>query len=81
MLHMHLIYAFDMLYIHLIYALNLCTKSEYLTIVQLNNILINILFIKKIKKIKNIAKLHFERTSVRNNRKKCYDKKITFVVF
>ena len=42
-------------------------------IVQLHNnniILINMLFIKKIKKIKNVAKLHFERTSVRNNRKK-----------
>ena len=29
------------------------------------------LFIKKIKKkIKNVTKLHFKRTSVRNNRKK-----------
>ena len=81
MSYMHLIYTFNILYMHLIYVLNLHTELKYLTIVELNNILINILFIKRIKKIKNVAKSHFERMSVRNNRMKYYETKITFVVF
>ena len=44
-------------------------------------ILINVLLIKKIKKIKKTAKLHFKRMSVRNNRKKYDVKKFTFVDF